>query len=152
MRAAIVAAAALAAGFFFAMGLPERAMRRRGAGIVAFEKAGTWARAEEILDGWGEPGASAARTSIALDWAFIAAYVAFSALVAAEHGGWAWVPAVAVAIAGACDVGENAAMLRTLSRDRSRDWPGLARRLASTKFALVYPGLVASVVFLVRSL
>lgn len=128
------------------LGRTMRSADPKGRGIVPFEKAGTWAETDDILDAWGERGQRAARASVAVDWVFVAAYTTFPVAIAAEAGGWAWVPAVAVAVAGACDLGENAALLRMLRRERSRDWPRLAKRLATVKFALAYPGLAAAVV------
>jgi hypothetical protein len=56
-------------------------MRRTGGpGIVAFELAGTEARATQIMASWGERGRRAARTSLRLD-GYAASYGILTALL-----------------------------------------------------------------------
>jgi hypothetical protein len=65
----IATAAAVFAGYTALMFVPEREMKSTsGPGIVAFELAGTDARAEQIMASWGERGRRAARTSLKLDF------------------------------------------------------------------------------------
>jgi hypothetical protein len=62
--------------------VPERGMRRTGRpGIVAFELAGTEARATQIMASWGERGRRAARTSPRLDFGYAASYGVLTALL-----------------------------------------------------------------------
>lgn len=55
------------------------AMADHGASLIAFENAGTVARSEEILAGWGAAGEAAAWWQLALDLPFLVAYGLFAA-------------------------------------------------------------------------
>jgi hypothetical protein len=78
----VAAAAAVFAGYSAGMFVPERGMKSTGGpGIIAFELAGTEARAMQIMDSWGERGRRAARTSLKLDFGYAASYGVLTALL-----------------------------------------------------------------------
>ncbi|HEY6550775.1 MAG TPA: hypothetical protein VIY71_06195 [Solirubrobacterales bacterium] len=54
-------------------------MADHGASLIAFESAGSVARSEEILAGWGDPGKTAAWWQLALDTPFLVGYGLFAA-------------------------------------------------------------------------
>ena len=125
--------------------------RAGGPGIIAFELAGTPARANRIMDAWGTEGRRAARLSLVLDFAFLVAYSGFHANVCAlasevlRERGWqraADLGAVARTsqiVAGACDAVENVALLGILA-GRGNALPRVAQSFAATKFALLAAG------------
>ena len=54
-------------------------MADHGASLIAFENAGTVARSQEILTGWGEAGKAAAWWQLVLDLPFLVGYGLFAA-------------------------------------------------------------------------
>ncbi len=152
-RRRAIAASALATAAQLAAFLPlERRMRAgAGAGIIAFELAGTEARAVAMADRWGADGRAAARRSLALDYPFPPTYATLQALActaAADRFAAGGRPALAAAggalawsqyAAAGFDYVENTALLAVLA-GRTRRMPGLARRAALVKFALIAAG------------
>ena len=127
-----------------------REMKQRGADIVQFELAGTLARAERILDDWGEVGRMHAAVIQGLDYLFLTVYplaIGLGCVLVAERWG-APFAALGMALAWAqfgaatLDAVENYALIRLLLGDRSPRWPPLARWCALPKFAIVAAGLV----------
>jgi hypothetical protein len=148
-RGLIVAAVASLAIFGVLLVLDGRMMDAGGPGIVGFEVAGSQDRATEILGEWGGQGIDAARASLWIDYAYIAAYTTFLFLAAvatrelAEARGWrrmaafgAVAPWLAVA-GGAFDAVEDAGLLLALDGNGGAFAPRLAQICASLKFALL---------------
>jgi hypothetical protein len=113
--------------------------------IVGFEMAKTAPKAEQIIADWGKVGIEKATTSIYLDFGFIIFYVAAISLgcfVAAAYSDWdalaaqAHYFAIAIWIAGALDVIENIAMLKTLHQVNEQTI-SIAYYTAIVKFILV---------------
>jgi len=130
----------------------ERRMTRTGGpGIIGFELAGTPEHTERILRTWAAAGQTAARRSLILDYPYLATYAPLQALLCTQAGealrrrgrrGPAFAaPALAWGqlAAGAFDAIENTVLLAILT-DRDGRLPALARRCASTKFALLALG------------
>jgi hypothetical protein len=125
--------------------------RTGGPGIIPFELAGTPAKANRILDAWGDEGRAAARRSLILDYPFPATYALLHAIACTavsdrfkERGRSALADAGAplawAQLAAAIfDYVENTALLLNLS-GRHKRLPAIARRAALTKFALTYAG------------
>jgi hypothetical protein len=126
-----------------------RTMRANGGyGIVAFELAGSTAKAKAIFNAWGAEGRRAAKWSLVVDVPFIASYVAVPVVVAcvsaaALRPGTVW-PVVAAAsgwafvVAGALDLVEDA-LLAVVLADHEAPPAGLvpvASAAARVKFAL----------------
>jgi hypothetical protein len=122
-------------------------------GIVAFELAGSPARAEEILASWDALTRQAAAFGLGLDYVFMATYStaigiaclwADGRLRAARWplsglGGWlAWGQFLAAGL----DAVENAALYTLLMGPVRSPWPEVAAVCASGKFALIFFGLV----------
>jgi len=131
------------------MFVPERGMRRTGGpGIVAFELAGTEARATQIMASWGERGRRAARTSLTLDFGYAASYGVLTALwldrIRQRHND----SRLIVLVAGAAALGDAIEGVSLLSVLRGTDIAVNARRgrrAALAKFgflavALAYMG------------
>ncbi|MCV7415686.1 hypothetical protein [Mycolicibacterium litorale] len=115
-----------------------------GPGIVAFELAGTAAKAEDIMGRWGPTGLRAARQSMWLDFGYMTSYGILLALLVDRRrrgrGHPQWLPALAAG-AVAADAVEGVALLRVLDR---REMAANARRAhvaASIKFALIAAAL-----------
>jgi len=123
------------------MFVPERGMKSTGGpGIVAFELAGTEARATQIMASWGERGRRAARTSLRLDFGYAASYGVLTALlldrIRRRHDD----PAPVVFVAGAAvlaDVIEGVSLLAVLKGTDVAINARRARRAASTKFGFL---------------
>jgi hypothetical protein len=128
-----------------------------GEGMVAFELAGSSARAGEILAAWGQDGQDAARLSLWLDFPFLIAYAAFFtfAIAAVRTGAsarawsdYARVGAVVVVlpiVAAVLDVVEDVALLLVLDGHVDSAAPTIAAGFALAKFA----ALIVSLVYLV---
>jgi hypothetical protein len=131
----------------------ERTMKRTGgAGILAFELAGSPERARKLMDRWGAEGRAAARKSLLLDFLCPPTYAGFQALaclatsdalaarghhrLAGAGQAFAWAQPAAAAF----DFVENASLLMVLS-GRERAFAPLARRAALVKFGLISLGL-----------
>jgi hypothetical protein len=128
----------------------ERRMRRAGgAGIVAFELAGTPERADKIMGKWGAEGQAAARVSLVLDYPFLVTYsgLQFIGCLAASdelRGPLAAAGrfiAPAQLAAGAFDAVENTALLAIVAGRPGR-LPEVARACALAKFALLTVGVL----------
>jgi len=115
-------------------------------GILAFEFAGDWATARQILTEWGEAGRIRAGVSLGLDYLFLVLYSTAIALACLWAAGRLPHPALGVALAWAqwvaagFDASENAALLAILLGARQGPWPQLARRCAAVKFVLIGSG------------
>lgn len=120
-----------------------------GPGVVAFEFAGSQARAAQIMGEWGPRGRSAARLSLILDYGYMLSYGLFFALAGlairdiARARDWrriaiagAVVPFFALA-AAAFDATENVALLLTLGGDGGSFAPPLATVCSTFKWALI---------------
>jgi hypothetical protein len=137
----IAAAAAAFVGYSAVMMRQDNRMRATGGpAIVPFELAGTAAKAEHIMDQWGEAGQRAARQSMWLDFGYMTSYGILLALLVDRRrrrsGHPAWLPAVSAG-AVVADAVEGVALLRVLDR---RDIAANARRAqvaASIKFAVI---------------
>lgn len=138
---AAVAFAAYTAGMLCV----ERGMRRDGGpGIVAFELAGSAARAEEILTLWGAAGRRAARLSLWLDFGYMLSYGALTLLliesVRGRRGGPIALRLLPIgAVAG--DVIEGVALLNVLDHADVDANARRARFAAQAKFVLLAVGL-----------
>ena len=129
--------------------LDGRMMDAGGPGIVGFEFAGSEHRAAEILAEWGDQGIDAAKASLWIDYAFIAAYCTFLVLAVAatrdaarERGSdrmTVWGGAVigfAIGVA-AFDAIEDVGLLLAVNGDGGGFAPRLGQICASLKFALL---------------
>jgi hypothetical protein len=132
--------------------LPELGkMDDRGAGVIAFELAGSSGRAQEIVTEWGSSGRSAAQLSLVFDYGYLIGYGLFLAgacsavaerfreLGAARLASLGIVLAWAGLAAAGFDALENANLLLVAGGHTSQPWPGLALGFASLKFALSIP-------------
>lgn len=120
-----------------------------GPSVMAFEFAGSHARAAQIVDEWGPEGRSAAHLSLILDYGYMLSYGLFFALAGfairdtARSRGWrriavagAVVPFFALA-AAAFDATENVALLLTLGGDGGSIAPPLATVCSTFKWTLI---------------
>jgi len=122
-------------------------------GIVSFQMAGTLDHATTILASWDRDAVSAARTSLWLDFIFVAAYT-LTLLLLTRHlsrdrpGVWErtvsrWVRNLFIA-AGVADIAENVLLLNNL------DLPSDSLSLAATLCALAkFTGLILGLAGLV---
>jgi hypothetical protein len=149
-RRVLIASAAASVVIFAVLAvLDARMMDAGGPGIVGFEVAGSQARAAEILAEWGGNGIDAAKASLWVDYAYIAAYGTFLVLACsatrdlAVERGWArmaaWgVAAIPFAAAGAAfDAIEDVGLLLAVNQRGGALAPRLAQICASFKFALL---------------
>lgn len=117
-----------------------------GPGIIGFELAGSEERAQDILTEWGEDGRDAARLSLWLDFAYLAAYGAFLVLATsatrdlASRRGWRRLTrlgpaAVGLAVAApVLDAVEDVFLLVVLAGSGGAAAPALAAAFATGKF------------------
>jgi hypothetical protein len=137
-------------------------MSDRHVGIVSFELARTSEKAARYHRQLGGEGRDAARTSLYLDYPYLALYGLFFAaacLVVAQRAAERARPGLArlgrllalgALVAAACDAVENAALLRVLAGHTGQPWPGVAFGFASAKFVLtIAAALFAILGFLV---
>ena len=149
-RAATLFALANAA-VFAPIAVAERRMKATGGpGIIPFELAGTPERSQRMLDTWGAEGQAAARTSLLLDFPYLATYSGLGVIGCAaaadafEDAGWSPLAAAGGAMAaaqlaaGACDAAENATLLQILRHGPDAGRAERARGFARAKFALLY--------------
>lgn len=128
-----------------AMLLIERRMRKTGGpGIVAFEVAGTAARADEIMTAWGADGQRWARLSMWLDFGYMLTYGTLVGLLIDRVRGRRGDPIALQllpigAVAG--DAVEGVALLRALDGVDLDANARRARFAALTKFALLIVAL-----------
>lgn len=121
----------------------------RGPSIVAFEFAGSHARAMRMIAEWGAKGRDAAHLSLLLDYGYMLSYGLFFALAGvtvrdmARARDWrrlaaigAVVPFFALAAAG-FDASENVALLLTLAGNGGSFAPPFAAVCSAIKFTLI---------------
>lgn len=134
--------------------LDQRMRAAGGPTILAFEFAGSRARAVHIMAEWGSEGRDAARLSLWLDYGFMLSYGAFFTLAglltceAARTHGWrrlaiagAVVPFFA-ASAAMFDACENVALLLTLGGHGGSFAPPFAAACSAIKFTLITLAIV----------
>jgi hypothetical protein len=159
-RALIASAIATVAIFVVLAALDVRMMDAGGPGIVGFEVAGTEHRAAEILADWGSKGIDAAKASLWIDYAYIAAYGTFLVLAssatrdrAIERGrprmaAWGLVAMTCAAAGAAFDAIEDVGLLLAVNGHGGALAVRLAQVCASFKFAL----LALTIVYLLAGL
>jgi len=140
-RNPILTAAVAYVGYSAVMLRLDRQMQATGGpGIVPFELAGTAAKAEAILDRWGETGQRAARQSMWLDFGYMTTYGALLGLLVdrrrRRRGHPAWLPALAAA-AVAGDAIEGVALIRVLDGQNIAANARTSQVAASIKFAIL---------------
>jgi hypothetical protein len=125
-----------------------------GRNIVAFELADSGAVADEIIEGWGTEGRTAARWSLMLDYVWLVLYSAVlmigAVLVAtmAHDRDWhrverlGWLVAGLALVAGLLDALENSVLLWQLSHGADDVTAFVARAAATLKFLLVAVAMV----------
>lgn len=113
-------------------------MAGHGASLIAFESAGSVARSEEILAGWGDPGKTAAWWQLAFDTPFLVGYGLFAAGAcaavarrAAGVGKPRLVRAAALVawcgpLAAGADFLQNVSLALILSGRVAQPWPRIA--------------------------
>jgi len=123
------------------------------AGIVSFELAGELARAQSMVESWGETGQIYAGLSLGLDYLFMVAYacaIALGCVLVARSLSQRvrFLSTVGVVLAWAqfgaalLDAVENYTLIRVLLGSQQELWPGVARWCAVFKFLIVAVGLV----------
>lgn len=129
-------------------------------GMVSLELARTGGTSAAILASWNEVAQATARTSLLVDYLFLAAYPASlwlgcRTVVARVQAHWPRVATVAARLgwgavaAGGLDAIENGALLVQLSGGASAGAAGVAFWCASVKFALVVLALPVALTALV---
>ncbi len=120
-----------------------------GPTILAFEFAGSHARAAQIVAEWGAKGRSAAHLSLLLDYGYMLSYGLFFALAgfavrdAARARGWRRLAAIGGVVpffalgAASFDASENVALLLTLAGKGGGFAPPFAAVCSVVKFALI---------------
>jgi len=113
-------------------------MADHGASLIAFESAGSVARSQEILAGWGDPGKTAAWWQLALDTPFLVGYGLFAAGACAavarraakvgkpRLGRLATLLAWCGPGAAAADLLQNVSLTLVLSGQVAQPWPRIA--------------------------
>jgi hypothetical protein len=136
--------------------LPAMAtMSDHGASLTAFENCGTVARAQEILDGWGDSGKAAMWWQLALDIPFVFGFGLFFAGACAavwRRAAAASMPRLERAalfavwlgpLAALADMTQDLSATVMLAGQVTQPWP----RLSSVAISLVLPLLGAAAVF-----
>ena len=120
-----------------------------GPAILAFEFAGSRARAAQIMTEWGTEGRSAAHISLLLDYGYMLSYGLFFALVGfavrdtARTRGWRLLATIGAVvrffalIAASFDASENVALLLTLAGNGGSFAPPFAAVCSAIKFTLI---------------
>lgn len=124
---------------FGALMLPAMStMADHGASLIAFEDAGSVARSQEILAGWGDAGKAAAWRQLALDMPFLIGYGLFAAGVCAavaRRASGAGKPRLRRAatqiawcgpVAAGADFLQNVSLALVLSGHVNQPWPRIA--------------------------
>lgn len=120
------------------------------ANIVQFELAETTTTATEIISAWGPEGIAMARTSTYLDFIYIIFYVAAIALGCKVASSYSRTPVLEkigtvlsffTVVAGACDIIENIAMLKSL-HEVTETTVAMAYYFATVKFAILFIALL----------
>ncbi len=146
---------------FVVLAIVDEAIKASGGpGIIAFELAGTTARAAEILGHWGQSGRDAARVSLAIDFVYLVVYGIFLTLAVLELGdvarrrGWtayarpAKIIAFLPGIAAACDVVEDVGLWLMIEGEGTAHIPPIATGFAIVKFV----ALAVAIVYLLAGL
>jgi hypothetical protein len=132
-----------------------------GPTILAFEFAGSRARATQILAEWGPKGRSAAHLSLLLDYGYMLSYGVFFALAGfavrdtARARGWKRLAAIGVVVpffalaAASFDASENVALLLTLAGNGGSFAPPFVAICSAIKFTLIAIAIVYAVCGLV---
>jgi hypothetical protein len=130
-------------------------MADHGASLTAFESCGTVARADEILDGWGDPGRAATWWQLGLDIPFVIGFGLFFAgacAAVARRAAEASMPrlerAATVAvwlgpIAALADLVQDFSSAMILVGQVEQPWP----RLSALAIGLVGPLMAAAALF-----
>ncbi len=120
-----------------------------GPTILAFEFAGSQARAAQITAEWGARGRSAAHLSLLLDYGYMLSYGLFFALAGfavrdtARARGWPRLAAIGAVVpffalaAATFDASENVALLLTLAGHGGSFAPPFAAVCSAIKFTLI---------------
>ncbi len=122
-------------------------------GIVSFELAGSYAKARQMVEVWGEHGRILAGLNLGLDYLYMLVYsvgLSLGSLLAADGfrryglrlrviGG---ILARLSLLAGGLDAIENYALIRLLFGAEGELWPLLAKWCAIPKFAIVAVALL----------
>jgi hypothetical protein len=120
-----------------------------GPTILAFELAGSRARAAQIVAEWGPKGRSAAHLSLLLDYGYMVSYGLFFALAGfavrdtARARGWRRLAIVGVVVpffalaAASFDASENVALLLTLAGNGGSFAPPFVAVCSAIKFTLI---------------
>ncbi len=128
-----------------------------GPTILAFEFAGSRARAAQIMAEWGSSGRGAAHLSLVLDYGYMLSYGLFFALAGfavrdvARARGWRRLAAVGVVVpffalaAAIFDASENLALLLTLAGNGGSFAPLFASVCSAIKFTLISIAILYSV-------
>ncbi|MEV3903714.1 hypothetical protein AB0K11_15420 [Mycobacterium sp. NPDC050551] len=128
-------------GYTALMMVLERRLRRTGGpGIIPFELARTPARADSIMTRWGPRGRRTARTSLWLDFGYMATYGVLAGLLvdrARRVLGHPPTPVLLVVGAVAGDAIEGVSLLNVLSGNQIAVHTRRAHLAASIKFALL---------------
>jgi hypothetical protein len=125
-----------------------------GPTILAFEFAGSHARAAQIVAEWGPKGRSAAHLSLLLDYGYMLSYGLFFALAGftvrdmARARDWRRLAAVGAVVpffalgAASFDASENVALLLTLAGNGGSFAPPFAAVCSAIKFTLITIAIV----------
>lgn len=152
-RRSLLALVAMTLVFGAAMLPAMSTMGAHGASLVAFESAGSVARSQEILTGWGDAGKTAAWWQLALDLPFLIGYGLFAAgacTAVALRAGRAGKPrlrraATTIAwcgpIAAMADLLQNVSLALLLSGHLSQPWPRISAVCRSVTLALMVTAL-----------
>ena len=132
-----------------------------GPTILAFEFAGSRARAMQIIAEWGAKGRSAAHLSLLLDYGYMLSYGLFFALAGfavrdmARARDWKRLAAIGVVVpffalvAASFDASENVALLLTLAGNGGSFAPPFAAVCSAIKFTLIAIAILYAVCGLV---
>ena len=164
-RNALIVSGVLALGLWLYLASVDREISDTGGpGIVPYEFVWTQDRAEEIHADWGDEGRDAARKSLWVDYAFMAAYGVFFVLASAAtrdlagERGWSRMARIGVFIvpmavaAPFFDALENAGLLLTLDGNGGDAAPLLASTFACLKFATLTSAQIYVIAGLVQRL
>jgi hypothetical protein len=133
-------------------------MADHGASLIAFENAGTVARSEEILAGWGDVGKTAAWWQLAIDLPFLVGYGLFAAgacAAVARRAVRVGKPrlrraATALAwcgpVAAAADLMQNISLALILAGDVAQPWSRIAATSGPTVNGLMAIALIFALV------
>lgn len=130
-----------------------KTMADHGAGLLAFENAGTVSRIQEILSDWGSAGKTAAWWQLALDIPFLVGYGLFAAGACAavvrraqrterrRLGRVAVTVAWCGPLAAGADFLQNVSLGLVLTGHETQPWPRLSAACGTATSALLAVGL-----------